>query len=184
MTDTTTPAPEPGRSQSPARVTDLAALLDDLDQLRAAATPGEWVNDSHEIYQAVPGLPEAVNAGDWIGETCRVDDPRSDADAALIVAAVNAVPQLTTALRAVLGLHVPWYEAGGVRHDNTVRVGCNQNADCDGTGDLWCAESDGDGHEVLACYECRCVVDYDLDGFLLWPCPTAKAIRAALGGDR
>ncbi len=82
--------------------------LDYLDALRAAGTPGRWTSDSSEIYQAMPGLPDHVNAGDWLGETCRVEgDPHyetSAADAALIVAAVNALPQLTAAIRAVLDL--------------------------------------------------------------------------------
>jgi hypothetical protein len=82
----------------------VVTLLDELDRLREAATPGPWVNDSHEIHQGIPGFMDVPNVGQWIGETCRVDDPRSDADAALIVAAVNAVPRLTAALRGVLAL--------------------------------------------------------------------------------
>jgi hypothetical protein len=89
--------------------TDLAtvlAVLDRLDRKRAAATPGPWTSDSHEIYQAMPGLPDHVNAGDWLGETCRIPgDPHHDtsaADAAVMVDAVNTLPALITAIRNLL----------------------------------------------------------------------------------
>jgi hypothetical protein len=91
-----------------------AEWLDALDQAHAAATPGPWISDSHELYQAIPGLPDI--SGDWLGETCRIEgDPHhatSDADAALIVAAVNALPGLTAALRAVLALADEWRYKG------------------------------------------------------------------------
>jgi hypothetical protein len=74
---TTTPLTEPLR------------LLNDLDAARAAGTPGEWrVNpDADQEVLCTNGSVGQV----WL--------PR---DAALIVAAVNALPQLTAALRAVL----------------------------------------------------------------------------------
>jgi hypothetical protein len=80
---------------------DLPALLADLEAAQEAATPGPWMHDGHELYQEWPGIPGVT--GDWIGETCRIEgDPlhkTSDADAALIVAAVNALPTLIAELR-------------------------------------------------------------------------------------
>lgn len=94
MTDTT-PAPP------------LTALLDQLDQLRAAATPGPWLAwDAPDVTAIAAGV-EHTPSGTPINPKAWVVDGASgltDADAALIVAAVNAVPQLTTALRAVLQL--------------------------------------------------------------------------------
>lgn len=100
----------------------------------------------------------------------------------LAAAALSVVPAAPDdGLRAaVLALHRPWYEAGGVRHDNTVTVSCPDFPGCDGTSERHCPDGEDDGHEVLACYECRCIVDYDLDGFLLWPCPTARAAAGAV----
>jgi len=69
-----------------------AEMLDQLDALRAAGTPGSWGIDEgtlrHIDAEDQDGLAETLDA----------------ADAALIVAAVNALPQLTAAIRAVLDL--------------------------------------------------------------------------------
>lgn len=155
----------------------VSQLLDRLDAARVKATPGEWSATSERADGGAyidadprpPGCPPP-----WVGHASRA------ADAACIVAEHNAMPRLVAAVRAVYAKHVPWYEIHGVRHDNTVTVPCTEFADCDGNSQLDCAASDGDGHEVLACYECRCVVDYDFDGFLLWPCPTVRALASAL----
>jgi hypothetical protein len=73
-------------------VSDLGKLLDDLDAARAKATPGEWELDEDSISP--------------------LDLYTSDADAALIVAAVNALPRLTAALRAVEVLAEGWRYKG------------------------------------------------------------------------
>lgn len=77
--------------------TPLVSLLDQLDELLANATPGDWA--------AVNGLriasPRAV-----------VAEEVGSADAALIVAAVNAVGPLTAAVRAVLELAESWRYKG------------------------------------------------------------------------
>jgi hypothetical protein len=83
----------------------VADLLARLEETHKAATPGPWIADSHEIYQALPYATDL--SGDWIGETCRIDgDPLGpgDADAAAIVAAHNHQPALIAAVRAVLAL--------------------------------------------------------------------------------
>jgi hypothetical protein len=75
--------------------TDPRELLDQLDALHAAGTPGPWQYDAEVadvVWDSDPDYPQ-------ITVRCAVD-----ADAALIVAAVNAAPQLTAALRAVLDL--------------------------------------------------------------------------------
>lgn len=145
-------------------------LLEALDQAHTAATRQTWAATD-------PERPWLVFSPYRLGP---VADCAHENDAAAIVAAHSALPGLTAVARAVLELHHPWYEAGGVRHDNTVTVSCSDFNGCDGTADRWCAVAEDDGHEVLACHECRCVVDYDLDGFLLWPCPTVRAVTAAL----
>jgi hypothetical protein len=84
----------------------ITELCDQLDQLRAAATPGPWWNESGTVHAPLPfgrndGLPGAachpLNAQGSNG----LD---ADADAELAAAAVNALPQLTAALRAVEAL--------------------------------------------------------------------------------
>jgi hypothetical protein len=82
----------------------LTTLLDQLDELRAKATPGPW--------SEAPWSDTVVLPATWAAEAVLPEDrgpfaaiyATSDADAALIVAAVNAVPQLTAAVRAVLEL--------------------------------------------------------------------------------
>ena len=72
----------------PTDPTSITALCDQLDQLRAAATDAPWTE-----------LP--VDAQErWLEEE----------DEALIVAAVNALPRLTAALRAVEALADDWEE--------------------------------------------------------------------------
>jgi hypothetical protein len=86
----------------PGQVT-AAEWLDALDQAHAAATPGPWITDGHELYAAHSvelGIPS-----EWVAETCDVDDPqRGVANAAAIVAEHNAWPRVSAALRAVLAL--------------------------------------------------------------------------------
>lgn len=87
--------------------------LDQLDALRAAGTPDTWqvMNGSDIATHAHQTGPGSYT---WTGHlVARMDDWRDDSDqdkndvpveddAALIAAAVNALPQLTAALRAVL----------------------------------------------------------------------------------
>jgi hypothetical protein len=72
---------------------DLLALLDQLDAAREKATPGEWREGAAHpyVYAESPGCPV-------------VADCYGPANLALIVAAVNALPILTAALRAVAEL--------------------------------------------------------------------------------
>jgi len=155
--------------------------LDQLDALRDSSLTS--------LRNGYPSTPELVQEAEYPSdiEWSWSDGGHSGAaecfgtdTAALIVAAVNALPKHVAAIRAVLDLHVPWYEVDGVRHDNTVTVPCYDFPGCTGTEHVDCPDSDGDGHEAPACYECRCVVDYDIPGHLLWPCPTVRAITGAL----
>lgn len=75
---------------------NITALCDRLDALLAAATPGEWRQDGTMIAEG-----RHLNT--------IVDCWEDAADAALIVAAVNALPELTRAVRAVLDL-ADWYD--------------------------------------------------------------------------
>ena len=78
-------------------------LLDQLDAAHEKAAPGEW---EHLAGEGVWVADEALGFGTFV--TQDVDEET----AALIVAAVNALPKLTAALRAVLAKHTPveWFE--------------------------------------------------------------------------
>lgn len=90
----------------PPRPSLLRLLLDELDTLQEKATPGPWwawnrgvgwhlaVEDPTGIDH-LPGRPHLVPEGG------RTDLGRGE-DAAFIVAAVNAAPQMTAVLRAVV----------------------------------------------------------------------------------
>jgi hypothetical protein len=71
-------------------MSDLSRLLDELEQARAKAVPGTW-ETAAEQRQVI------FHAGSdrWVAEASDMGD------AALIVAAVNAVPTLVAALRRV-----------------------------------------------------------------------------------
>jgi phytoene dehydrogenase-like protein len=83
-------------------MTDLAALLDELERLEKAATPGPWDH----------GGSDAVSH--WIWERCGITgDPdapdtriasASPADSAFITAIRNALPRLLSELRALLAV--------------------------------------------------------------------------------
>lgn len=77
-------------------MTDPVELLDQLDQAHAAATPGPW--DLDYDGDVVP----KDRANQWIAITTQAPN------GALIVTAVNALPQLTAALRAVLARAEEW----------------------------------------------------------------------------
>ena len=70
---------------------DLRALLDGLDAAWGKATPGPW--SPTDRSRALIVRPDGRTVGTAV-----------PADVALIVAAVNALPKLTAALRAVLAL--------------------------------------------------------------------------------
>lgn len=106
--------------------TDSPTVLDFLDEVRAAGTPGEWmpatapppgVDQTHAQYIASALRPEqgrplwltwapAVNgvheAVDYVIPAMTGDGPMSEENAVLVATAVNALPILTAALRAVL----------------------------------------------------------------------------------
>lgn len=92
---------------------DITARLDELDRLHAAATPGPWFATEHKLWATPivcedhwPGLTEeeAAEYGEAPGPPHYVvaqtmQGGRNTADAALIVAAVNALPELVAAAR-------------------------------------------------------------------------------------
>lgn len=80
--------------------------LDQMDALRAAGTPRTWSDQ-----QFYPTTIVAQTNPRSSYDTIRVARTETPADAALIVAAVNALPQHVAAIRAVLGNHVPVTEA-------------------------------------------------------------------------
>lgn len=75
---------------------DLLALLDRLDEARAAATPGPW----HVMRSTDDRRAYAITAGRVVTDSAGCSTP----DAACIVAEHNAVPALVAALRNVLAV--------------------------------------------------------------------------------
>lgn len=111
--------------------TDLRALLDRLDAFRAAGTPDEWqvMNENDIVTHAKQTGPGSythhghliVSMDDWRDHS----DPQLGGgaeDAKLIAAAVNALPQLTTALRAVLDLADQWSGLGAAVAADEIRT--------------------------------------------------------------
>lgn len=97
---------------------ELPPLLDQLDQLRAAATPGPWAQNGADpayiIGQVSEDGEEYLDVAD-AGASVRPGISgwrRAEADAALIVAAVNALPKLTAKLRAAEALWAEHHTAG------------------------------------------------------------------------
>jgi hypothetical protein len=86
-------------------------LLAQLDELHAAGTPGTWRYNPHKHHREPDGRYEE---GVFVGALGRAatnvavtgpsDDPQSMRDAALIAAAVNALPTLVSAVRTSLNV--------------------------------------------------------------------------------
>ena len=135
------------------------AFLDRLEEARQAATPVPWIQSVH--YDGQP-----IVAGDFDGESCTdlAYVPDSPADAALIVALVNAAPDLIrlaregAALRdAVLGLHVP---------SHGYCVVCDKDRDVEAVGNAFPCD-----HYTSFCRGCD----------FAWPCPTARLVADTTG---
>jgi hypothetical protein len=162
----------------PARVASPAAVAGQGEELREALAA--WLFDFTMGRDNKPwrwAEPLGVNGEDDVpllrDETVR-GSWRSTADA-LLAGPVAPLLAAQAAVERVRALHRPWYEINGVRHEHTVTVPCSEFAGCDGDGHRDCDASDGEGHEAPACSECRWS-DGDVDGFLLWPCPTVRAL--------
>lgn len=85
----------------------------------AAATPGPWWNDSHEIYAGPTN--DTLNSR-WIGETCRVlDEAGSEADGAFCAHARTDVPALLAEV-ARLRAELTAVRALADRWDNALAV--------------------------------------------------------------
>jgi hypothetical protein len=75
--------------------------LDELEQLREAATPGPW---KHNIEPRRDGMGFIWPFSSIESEDANVTDSITRADAAYIVAACNAVPMLVEMLRIAVSL--------------------------------------------------------------------------------
>jgi hypothetical protein len=135
-----------------------AVDVDALDKLREAATPGPWMQhpaDSAyvigEVVEDEEGPADYLDVADAGGRPPGYPGS-AVADAALIVAAVNALPHLTAAIRGVLAVH------GAI--DAVQYLGARQIPRRVCTG---CGSDDGN--------------------WQIWPCPTVRAITAALSTD-
>lgn len=84
----------------------------------------------------------------------------------------------------LLALHSPTYTVNGTTYTNRVLLSEEDMSpslrlrhQCV-TGNELDACVPGEEHYVEACSECRQVCE-DVDGYLLWPCPTVEAVHAA-----
>lgn len=133
---------------------DLQNLLERIEWLDKAATPGPWVSDKSQLYDYVEPHPyDLYEAGE--------DDPplASDIlphDAEFIALARTALPQLAKALRAVLEIHKPFH------------------------ADHYYNGMDG---ESLHRFIPRCEGCDDVGGIEDYPCGTVQAITDDLKGD-
>lgn len=118
----------------------LRELADWIEALAAKSTPGEWEpdnNDDRDCAQVILSSRFAFEIGDiFAGER----PGECEANAALIVALVNAVPEITAALRRVEAL-----EAENTRLLANVRSWvewhrrCDADPDCTYLNDnAWC----------------------------------------------
>ena len=114
MPDPTEPSSLPGsadalRAQPTVPSAELARVLDELERLEKAATPGPWRADGFEIDQLsdagegypLDHYPDCANVSTWVGASGE-DGPygiQRKEDAALIAAARNALPALLRAAR-------------------------------------------------------------------------------------
>lgn len=88
-----------------ASVLPVTAWLQQLDELRAAATPGPWepwTGSYGGVGASTPDGDIVLDYSTWVDNP--EDHRQAQALTALIVAAVNNLPQLTAAIRAVLEL--------------------------------------------------------------------------------
>lgn len=98
-------------------------MLDELERLEKAATPGDWrrVKDTRGTYIESPEVELHYPGTRWLDTwpVARVDmtgDAVDEANAALIVAARNALPELLRLAR--LGLKaVAWDKSGCASHE-------------------------------------------------------------------
>jgi hypothetical protein len=91
--------------------TDTAAFLDRLEALHAQATPGPWSQHPSDGEYVIAGVTDNDGEFDYAVDVCdtytfRKANPA--ADAAAIVAAVNALPLLVAAVRAAYALAEAW----------------------------------------------------------------------------
>ena len=140
------------------------------------------------VTEQIDPVPEYVYSRSEISEF-------TDADVDLIVAARNLLPVLldeVEALRKVVAdvraLHVPWYEVNGVRYE--MRVYSNEAPEghvCVKPGESPYGDecnAEEEAHYVLACAECRCVIEDEVAGYWLWPCDTARLLAVLDKEDR
>ena len=72
-------------------------LADELERLAKEATPGEWVAENRGGRGSWIGNTSA--AKDWAAMSCGNSDAEAEANATLIVALRNALPEILSALR-------------------------------------------------------------------------------------
>lgn len=151
----------------------LLARLAELAGLAEAATPGPWT-----VSRQLPSPVVASPVVDGARLDAHVLDINGNAEADSAFIAVHS-PSLAGAvwegLRRIVELH---------NDQQVCVVYCGSNSKCDGTEDAPCADSNDGEHQYPACGECRASGSpdhYDDEFYFRYPCPTIKAVMAALG---
>ena len=100
-------------------------VLDRLEALLAAATPGPWVvdtiDDSHAFWKVVAGCREVFDDGSACGE---YSPACSHEDRDALIALRNAAPALIRLARAVLAV-----DNWTTKTDYEMKLACNEKAD-------------------------------------------------------
>lgn len=149
-----------------ATYTAALAAIQARRELIEGGTAGPWFAVAADpSFNPSIGTVEAPDASmlrttEWVAEV----GPNREADAALIVAAVNAFASDTDALAAVLDRNAPEPEQ--------VELMLHMHTPC--------KVCDDGGHLMTVCK--GCFPSYEgMDGHTVWPCPDALTAMSALG---
>ena len=164
-----------GGSQIPAAgTTDPAALLDRWHAITDAATPGPWEAHSHQrqysIWHDELDQPLAREVRVWL-------------DAVFMSAARTTMPRLVAALEAALALHRRSDEPERTHHVCPEHVRQRRDSrEVEAWREAVSTCPDCTVTERYVCAHDRCRAECPDDD--AWPCPTWRAITAALTGPQ
>ena len=156
-----------------------AERLDEIQARANAATEGPWAVRGDEDYgYEVHGQREASSIpGVW--RPTEVCGPGEERNAEFIAHARADVPALVAALRAVLDLHrkgTIYYHADHCENHSDEHIAERHDEYSDAMGEYYCR--DLPMHDV--CRECSGVFEDEFES-AEFPCPTVRAVEAALG---
>jgi hypothetical protein len=95
--------------------------LEELERLLKAATPGPWRNDGYgtivqegvEVGSIRRGYPPEPSALAHLSDGEYIQNPNAEEDAALIVAAINALPELVAEIKRLQVYERAWHKGAG-----------------------------------------------------------------------